>query len=143
MSETKTVHALDGFFADTAEGPRLLGSRCATCGTAYFPRSAMCHNPACDLSKTEDANLGAEGRLWSVAIQNYPPPPPSKYNEPYQPYAMGVVDTSDGLRVLTQIATDDPHGLTIGCKVRLVIDELYRDKDGTSVLTWKYRPVVL
>jgi uncharacterized OB-fold protein len=142
MSETKTVHALDGFFADTAEGPRLLGSRCATCGTAYFPRSPLCHNPECSGSKVEDANLGADGKLWSVAIQNYPPPPPSKFNQPYTPYAMGVVDTTDGLRVLTQIATDDPQSLQIGCDVRLVIDELYREADGTSVLTWKYRPVV-
>ncbi len=142
MSDAKTVHGLDGFFVDTAEGPRLLGSRCATCDTAYFPRSPLCHNPDCAGSRIEDAHLGAQGKLWSVAIQNYPPPPPSKYNEPYKPYAMGVVDTSDGLRVLTQIATDDPHSLAIGCDVRLVIDELYRDKDGTSVLTWKYRPVV-
>ncbi len=141
MTDPTGKHAIDGLFAETPEGPRLLGSRCATCATPYFPRSALCHNPECAGSRMEDAALGASGKLWSVAIQNYPPPPPARYDEPYQPYALGLIDTADGLRVLAQIATDDPQSLTVGCDVKLVLAPLYREKDGSSIITWKYQPV--
>jgi uncharacterized OB-fold protein len=141
MTTTGAVHAIDGLFADTTEGPRLLGSRCGGCGTAYFPRTPLCHNPACTGSAIADAALGGAGKLWSVAIQNYPPGPPAKFDQPYRPYALGLVDTSDGLRVLARIAADDPSSVAIGCDVTLVIDELYREDDGRPVLTWKYRPV--
>ena len=39
MSEAETILSMDGLFAETAQGPRLLGSRCETCETAYFPRT--------------------------------------------------------------------------------------------------------
>jgi len=131
---------IEGLFAETSAGPRLLGSRCATCGTAYFPKGAACHNPDCDDSRVEDAEFGPKGKLWSVAIQTYPPPAPAKYDEPYKPYAMGVVDLDDGLRVLGRLSGDD---LTIqpGVDVELVIEPLCHEEDGTPITTWKFKPV--
>ena len=75
---TNRVPAAEGLFSETEDGPRLLGSQCASCSTPYFPRSAVCHNPECGESKMEDAAFGPHGVLWSCAIQNYPPPPPAK-----------------------------------------------------------------
>ena len=74
---SKRVFVTEGLFAETAEGPRLLGSRCETCRTPYFPRSAMCHNPDCAESRMADAAFGPDGTLWSCAIQDYPPPSPA------------------------------------------------------------------
>ena len=138
---TKPVPAAANLFAETAEGPRLLGSKCSSCATPYFPRSPVCHNPDCTDSKVEDAAFGPRGKLWSCAIQNYPPPPPAKYNEPYSPYAIGLVDLPEGLRVLGRISTDNPEGLQLGTDVELVLEELYRDENGTEVITWKFKPV--
>ena len=76
MSEVRRVHAVDGLFAETPEGPRLLGSKCGGCQTSYFPRSEICHNPDCNGSDMQPASFGPHGTLWSYAIQNYPPPPP-------------------------------------------------------------------
>lgn len=137
---TDGTPVIDGLFEQTAEGARLLGSRCATCDTPYFPRSERCHNPGCDHSDTQDASFGPGGVLWSYSVQNYPPPPPARYDEPYEPYALGVVDLHDGLRVVGRMAVDDHAELRAGDEVELVIGALYHDDDGTAQLSWMFRP---
>ena len=141
MTTTKSVPVAEGLFAEMDDGPRLLGSKCASCGTPYFPRSAVCHNPDCGESKMEDASFGPRGTLWSCAIQNYPPPLPARYEEPYTPYAVGMVDMPEGLRVLGRISTDDPESVQVGAEVELVLERLYLDENGNEVITWKFRPI--
>ena len=141
MTTSKRVPVAEGLFIETAEGPRLLGSRCAGCGTPYFPRSTVCHHPECRESKIEEASFGPLGTLWSCAIQNYPPPAPARYDEPYAPYAVGMVDMPEGLRVLTRISTDDPKRVQVGAEVELVLERLYLDENGDEVITWKFRPI--
>jgi uncharacterized OB-fold protein len=141
MTTTNRVPIAEGLFTEAAEGPRLLGSRCASCETPYFPRSAVCHNPEGRESKMEEASFGPRGTLWSCAIQNYPPPAPARYEEPYTPYALGMVDMPEGLRVLGRISTDDPEGVEVGTEVELVLERLYLDENGNEVITWKFRPI--
>jgi uncharacterized OB-fold protein len=88
-----------------------------------------------------DASFGPRGVLWSYSVQNYPPPPPARYDEPYEPYALGVVDLTDGLRVVGRMAVDDPAELRAGDEVELVIGELFHDDDGTAQLSWMFRPL--
>jgi hypothetical protein len=141
MTMNKPVPIAEGLFTETTDGPRLLGSKCASCATPYFPRSAVCHNPECSESKMEDASFGPRGTLWSCAIQNYPPPAPARYEEPYTPYALGMVDMPEGLRVLGRISTDDPEGIQVGAEVELVLERLCLDESGNEVITWKFRPI--
>jgi uncharacterized OB-fold protein len=137
---SQRIPVIEGLFSETAEGPRLLGSRCTTCATPYFPKSPVCHNPDCDESRIEDATFGPHGVLFSCAVQNYPPPPPAKYDEPYQPYALGMIDMAEGLRVLGRIAARDFSKLHGGMPVELIVDRLYRDAEGHDVVTWQFRP---
>ncbi len=141
MSQRREVPVVDGLFAETAEGPRLLGSRCEGCQTPYFPRSEVCHNPECRESEMKDATFGPRGRLWSCAVQNYPPPAPAKYDEPYQPYALGVVDLAEGLRVMGRLCTEDPASVQVGSEVELVLEPLCHDEDGSALITWMFRPI--
>ena len=141
MTTTNRVPIAEGLFTEGVDGPRLLGSKCASCGTPYFPRSAVCHNPECRESKMEEASFEPRGTLWSCAIQNYPPPAPARYEEPYTPYALGMVDMPEGLRVLGRISTDDPEGVQVGAEVELVLERLYLDEEGNEVITWKFRPI--
>jgi hypothetical protein len=140
MAEADRVNIVEGLFSETAEGPRLLGSRCRGCGVPYFPRSEQCHNPDCDDPRVEDASFGPNGRIWSLAMQDYEPPAPVKYDKPYKPYAMAVVDLDDGLRVLGRVATDDPAAVEVDMAVELVIDVLCHDEEGRRVMAWKFRP---
>ena len=138
---TKRVSVIEGLFTDEGDGARLLGSRCATCATPYFPKAALCHNPDCTESKMGDAAFGPRGTLWSCSVQNYPPPPPARYDEPYQPYALGVVDLADGLRVVGRMAVDDPETVQVGAQVELVLEPLCKDEDGSELITWMFRPI--
>ena len=138
---TKRVPVVEGLFVEREEGPRLLGSRCASCRTPYFPKSPICRNPDCNHSEMSDADFGPGGRLWSCSIQNYPPPPPARYDEPYRPYALGVVDLEEGLRVMGRVATDDPESVRVGDRVELVLAPLCHEEDGTELITWMFRPV--
>jgi uncharacterized OB-fold protein len=136
---TAGVPVVEGLFAETADGPRLLGSRCSGCSTPYFPKAAICRNPQCDGGALEDAQFGPSGTLWSYTIQHYAPPPPVKYDEPYEPYAMGMVDLDDGLRVLSRISIDDLSKIKVGAPVELVVEKLHTSPDGGDVMTWKFR----
>ncbi len=141
MTTTNRVPVVQGMFAETPQGPRLLGSKCLTCGAPYFPKSAVCHNPDCSEQRIEDALFGPRGKLWSFAVQYYAPPAPVKYDEPFTPFAIGVVDLPEGLRVLGRVSIDDLKKVKIGMDVELVLDRLCRDADGNEVITWKFRPV--
>ena len=139
MTTPTTTPIAEGLFAETAAGPRLLGSKCANCATPYFPRAAICHNPDCNDSKLEDAEFGPHGKIWSYTVQYYPPPPPAKYDEPFEPYALGLIDLPEGLRVLAKVSADDPESVTVGGAVELVIEKLYTNPEGTEVTTFKFR----
>jgi len=138
---TKRVHAVDGLMAESADGVRLLGSRCGGCGATYFPKDGVCHNPDCDAPAMEDVSFGPTGKIWSCAIQNYQPPAPVITEEPYRPYAMGMIDLDDGLRVMGRIDVDDPMDAQVGAEVELVVGKLGADGDGNEIVTWMFRPV--
>ena len=141
MTTTNRIPAVEGLFTETADGPRLLGSKCKGCGATYFPKDTVCHNPGCSDPAMEDAHFGPAGKIWSCAIQNYAPPPPALTREPYEPYAMGVIDLDDGLRVIGRIDVDDPMNVPVGGEVELVIGGLCDDDDGNEIVTWMFRPV--
>lgn len=138
---TTRTPVVEGLFADTDAGVRLCGSCCASCSTPYFPKTDACRNPACDDSAVEDAEFGPTGRLWSYSVQNYPSPPPALYDEPYVPYALGVVDLDDGLRVVGRMDVDDPATLEVDGEVELVLAPLSHDDDGGELISWMFRPV--
>lgn len=137
---TTRTPVVEGLFAETEDGPRLIGSRCATCSTPYFPRADLCRNPVCDTSAVEDARFGPSGRLWSYSIQAYPSPPPAVYDEPYVPYALGVVDLDDGIRVVGRMDVGDPASLEVDQPVELVLAPLSHDEDGGELISWMFRP---
>jgi len=141
MRASKRIPIAEGLFAETEDGPRLLASRCPSCGAHYFPRSATCNNPDCLGGQTEEIALSRRGKLWSYTIQYYPPPPPFKFEQPFTPYAIGLVELPEGLRVLGMVSTDNPEGLMVGLDVELVLERLYRNEDGDEMMTWKFRPL--
>ena len=73
MSELKKrVPAVEGWFTMDEERPRLLGSRCKSCGTYFFPKeSFFCRNPNCDGAEFEEVPLSPMGKLWSFTNNCY------------------------------------------------------------------------
>jgi uncharacterized protein len=122
---------------DCDGAPALLGSRCEGCGTHYFPRTSNCRNPGCTTPMLVHVRLSSTGILHSYTVQRYRPPRPFAM-EPWSPYALGLVDLPEGVRVmgmLTGVAMDQ---IRIDAPVELVVEPLYHDEEGQPVLTYKF-----
>jgi uncharacterized OB-fold protein len=137
-----TTPAVEGWFTTGAE-PALLGSRCTSCGTVFFPRvEGFCRNPACSGEEFEELPLSRRGRVWSYTDAQYQPPAPYiAASDPYVPFALAAVELPEGLVVLGQVA--DGYGvadLTVGTEVELVVETLYTDDSGERTI-WRWRPV--
>jgi uncharacterized OB-fold protein len=144
MNQAKTrVPAVEGWFRMDDEHPQLLGTRCTTCGTYFWPReSSFCRNPDCSGREFEEVALSRHGRVWSWTVNHYPPPPPFVAAEPFVPYAITAVELADEkMVVLGQLAADvDPSVLRSGLEVELTLGTLFEDEDNEYVV-WKWRPV--
>jgi len=138
--------AVEGWFTTGAE-PALLGSRCTTCTTVYFPpltAGAFCRNPACDGEEFAETELSRRGRVWSYTDARYQPPPPYvPVTDPFEPFALAAVELAEGLTVLGQVAegygVDD---LKVGAEVELVVETLYADDSGDRGI-WRWKPVMV
>ena len=140
--------AIDGWFTSGPE-PALLGSRCTSCSTVFFPpRSAepgasYCANPACSGELFDGVELSRRGRIWSYTDAQYQPPPPYiPVTDPYQPFALAAVELPEGLVVLGQVAQGyGVADLRVGAEVELVVETLYADDSGDRTI-WRWKPVV-
>ncbi|HEY2302586.1 MAG TPA: OB-fold domain-containing protein [Acidimicrobiales bacterium] len=136
------VAAVDGWFTLDADQPRLLGNRCTTCGTFFFPRADFfCRNPECDGTAFDEVPLSSKGRVWSYTVNRYQPPPPYRSPEPFAPYAIAAVElVEEKMVVLGQmVAGVEGDQLDVGMEVELVLDVLYEDDDH-EYLVWKWQP---
>jgi uncharacterized OB-fold protein len=134
--------AVDGWFT-TGEKPALVGARCTTCATVFFPPThRSCRNPACAGEDLEPARLSRTGRVWSYTDARYQPPPPFvAQQDPYVPFALAAVELAEGLVVLGQLARGyGVTDVTVGSEVELVVETLYADDTGDRLI-WRWRPV--
>jgi uncharacterized protein len=137
MKEQKPI--IEGLFAWPSDDPRLLVSRCKKCGTIAFPKKSFCPNPDCEKKREniEDIRLSKKGKVYSYTCQIYQPPAPFRM-EPFEPYALGMVDFPEGLRVWGMFTRKE--NLKIGMEVETVAGRLYTDGD-TEYMTWMWKPI--
>ncbi len=136
--------AIEGWFTLDPERPALLGTRCAACGTYFFPaQRSFCRHPACSSREFADVELSRTGTVWSFTDNHYPPPPPYVAPEPFKPYAIAAVElATEKMVVLGQVAEGvEVSSLKAGTEVELVLETLYSD-DEADYLVWRWRPTV-
>ena len=132
--------AVEGFFDPSI--PALIGSRCAGCGTVFFPAAeGWCRNPRCTSTEFEAIELSRTGTIWSYTDAQYQPPPPYVPADPYVPFALAAVELpAEGIVVLGQVANGvGVEELSVGLPVQLISEVLYSD-DEADYLVWKWRP---
>jgi uncharacterized OB-fold protein len=142
VSEGQRVAAIEGWFS-LEDPPHLIGSRCRTCGTYFFPKlSSYCRNPLCEGTSFEEVKLSRTGRIWSYTNACYQPPPPFVAPEPFVPFAIAAVELeAERMIVLGQVVAGvDVGQLKVGMPVELVLEPLYRE-GGTDKLVWKWKPL--
>jgi uncharacterized OB-fold protein len=141
---TTSVPAVEGWFT-TDEEPCLLGTRCTSCGTVFFPAAeGFCRNPDCRGRDFDSVPLSRTGTVWSYTDAQYQPPPPylPRRDGEHQPFALAAVElAAEQLVVLGQVA--DGYGvddLSVGATVELVVEPLY-EIDGVGHLIYRWKPV--
>jgi uncharacterized protein len=141
MSGPTRVAAIEGWYT-LEDPPHLLGSRCRSCGTYFFPRLASyCRNPACEGTTFEDVQLSRTGRIWSYTNACYQPPQPYVASDPFVPFAIAAVELeSERMIVLGQVAAGvELAQLRVGMPVELVLETLHTE-GSTDKLVWKWKP---
>jgi uncharacterized protein len=140
MQPPVTIPITQGLYQERNDGVYLMGTRCNSCQTHFFPRALSCRNPACRDKQVTDALLGPSGTLYSYTLQAYQPPGLFRMN-PWQPYVIALVELPQGLRVMGMMTDCTPQDLQIGMPVQLTTEPLYHDAAGSPVLTYKFMPV--
>ncbi len=137
------VPVIEGWFTTLDGKPHLVGSRCTSCGTYYFPKLGLyCRNPACEGEVFEEVPLSRRGTVWSFTNAMYQPPEPFVAEDPHVPYTILAVELAhEKMIVLGQgVRGLECADLAVGMEVELVLDTLFAT-DEQETLTWKWAPV--
>lgn len=103
---------------------RLIGNRCLTCGTYYFPPRTIC--PRCRRAgKLEEFKFSGKGRIYSYTVIRVPP----EGFEDQAPYIIAIVELDEGPRILSQIVDCKPEDVEIGKRVEAVFRKVSEDGD--------------
>ena len=113
---------------------RLLGGFSPTSGRYHFPRLPAC--PYTGADDVQGVELSDRGTLWGWTAVTAAPP---GYLGDV-PFGFGVVELTEGLRVITRLTEPDPQKLEFGMPMRLVPDRLHTDDDGADVITYAFAP---
>lgn len=137
------IPAVKGWFTMPPQEPRLMASKCKSCGHYFFPPVTSCRNPNCTEKggPLEDVLLNNRGKLINYTVNYYPPPPPYHSPDPFVPFGVGIVKLPEGISITGQIAAGYEEGLKMGIDMEVIIEKLYEDEQGNDVLAWKFRPV--
>lgn len=99
----------------------LIGTRCKTCRTAFFPQKSLC--PNCRRrGNLEDFQFSGNGKIVSYTIVRVPP----EGFEKYAPYAAAIIELEEGARMAGQIV-GDINKVKSGKTVRAVFRKMYED----------------
>ncbi len=139
MANKKKVPIIEDLFTWPSDDPRIIASRCKKCGTVGFPKLPFCPNPDCEKVREniEQIELSKQGILYSYTFQHYEPPEPFRL-KPFKPYAIGMVDFPEGIRIWGMITRMED--LEIGMQVETTVGKLYEDEEN-EYITWMWNPV--
>lgn len=115
---------------------RLEASKCTNCGHINFPPRLVC--PDCKGKKFETVALNDEGRLLTFTVVRVA----SEKFSRETPYAIGIVELNDGVRVTAQIADVDVEELQIGQKVKLIFRKI-QEEGKAGILCYGYKAVTV
>jgi len=115
---------------------RLEAGKCSGCGRVAFPPRLVC--PSCKGQNFETVKLSEDGTLLTYTVVRVASDKFSKET----PFAVGIVELSDGVRITTQLADVDPDELKTGRKVKMVFRKVQEDgRAGILCYGYKFVPV--
>jgi len=124
------------YFREIPQRYRLEAGKCKQCGHISFPPRLVCSK--CKSSEFETVRLQDEGKILTYTIIRVGPDKFSKET----PYAVGIVELKDGLKLTTQIVDTDLEKIQIGKKVKLVFRKI-QDEGKWGLHCYGYKAVLV
>ncbi len=118
----------------------LLGSKCKNCKEIFFPKKqegAVC--TYCQHDEFDEITLSDKGKIYTYSVVMIRPP--GGYYNGEVPYALGVIDLPEGVKVETLLAECDFEKLRVDMEVEMFLDVLQEDEAGNEIVCYKFRPV--
>jgi uncharacterized OB-fold protein len=114
---------------------RLEAVKCKGCGSIAFPPRQVC--PACKGRDFETITLADAGKILTYTIIRVPPHPFSDQ----APYAVGIIELDDGVRLTGQIVDCAFEELKIGQRVKVEFRKVYEEGEaGVIYYGYKFVP---
>ncbi|MFC5604704.1 Zn-ribbon domain-containing OB-fold protein [Sporosarcina koreensis] len=127
---------MDGLWKVQEDGqPKLIGSRCTSCGEVFFPKKEMNFCAHCHKNTVSEIAFSGAGRL--IAFTKVERQPAGGFYKGKVPYLYGIVQLEEGVNIYSHLIEDS--SLAIGGKVELVIDKFYEEADYRDVMIFKFQ----
>jgi scaffold protein (connect acetoacetyl-CoA thiolase and HMG-CoA synthase) len=124
------------YFREIPQRYRLEAGRCKKCGAIYFPPRTHCAE--CKSKEFETIKLSDEGKILTYTIIRVGPSNFSKET----PYAVAIIELTDGVKLTAQVAETDLNKVSIGQKVKLVFRRI-QDEGKSGLHCYGYKAVVI
>lgn len=115
---------------------RFEANKCQGCGKISFPPRLVCD--ACSSQEFECVKLAETGKVLTYTIIRVPP----RQFADQAPYAVGIVELDDGVKIAGQIVDCDFEEIKIGLNVKLEFRKLY-DVGEAGIICYGYKFVPL
>ena len=124
------------YFREIPQRYRLEAGKCKKCGQIYFPPRLIC--PECKSNQFETIKLNPEGKLLTYTIIRIA----SDKFSIQAPYAVGIVELNDGVKLTSQIADVDFDKIKIGMKLKLVFRKI-QDEGAAGLHCYGFKAIVI
>jgi uncharacterized OB-fold protein len=111
---------------------RYEAARCTGCGSLSFPPRVVCDS--CGCHEHETVGMADKGKLLTYTVIRVGP---SQFSD-QTPYAVGIAELDDGVRLTAQIADADFDELKVGLPVKLEFRKI-RDEGEAGIICYGYK----
>jgi uncharacterized OB-fold protein len=111
---------------------RLEAKKCKKCGMVLFPPRLIC--PECKGREFEDTKLAEKGKILTYTIIRVAP---HQFVD-QAPFAVGIAELDDGVKLTGQIVDCDFEDLKIGQRVKIEFRKIY-DEGEAGILCYGYK----
>ncbi len=111
---------------------RLEAGKCSGCKSIHFPERLIC--PECGSKTFDKINLTGKGKLVTYTIIRVAP---EGFTDQV-PYAVGIVELEEGIKILAQITDCDPETLKSGDQLITKFRRI-REEGNTGVIMYAYK----
>ena len=115
---------------------RLEASKCKACGKINFPPRLVC--PKCGKREFETINLSNEGKILTYTIIRVG----SDIFNRETPYAVAIIETTEGAKLMAMIADTKLADVAIGKKVQLIFRKI-QDEGVSGLHCYGYKAIVI